>query len=78
MSSQPLPIGAFRYGYRRYKGNTFILKTTLFGWKNLILRSDLTLLNKEIYFCVIFLAQKFVLSIIIRIFAATESATLPI
>ena len=33
---------------------------------------------KEIYFCVIFLAQKFVLSIIICIFAATESATLPI
>ena len=29
---------------------------------------------KEIYFCVIFLAQKFVLSIIIRIFAAREPA----
>ena len=35
----------FRYGYRRYKGNTFTLKTTLFGWKSMILRSDLTLLN---------------------------------
>ena len=22
----------FRYGYRRYEGNTFTLKTTLFGW----------------------------------------------
>ena len=22
----------FRYGYRRYKDNTFTLKTTLFGW----------------------------------------------
>ena len=35
----------FRYGYRRYKDNTFILETTLFGWKSMILRSDLTLLN---------------------------------
>ena len=50
------------------------------------LSSDLTLLFniikykyvKEIHFLVIFLAKKFVLSMIIRIFAATESATLPI
>ena len=35
----------FRYGYRRYKGNTFTLKTTLFGWQSMILRPDLTLLN---------------------------------
>ena len=35
----------FRYGYRRYKGNTFTLKTALFGWQSMILRSDLTLLN---------------------------------
>lgn len=35
----------FRYGYRRYKGNTFTLKTTLFGWQSMALRSDLTLLN---------------------------------
>lgn len=35
----------FRYGYWRYKDNTFILETTLFGWKSMILRSDLTLLN---------------------------------
>lgn len=48
MSAQPLPPRGFRYGYRRYKGNTFILKTTLFGWQNLILRSDLTLLNTNI------------------------------
>ena len=33
---------------------------------------------KEFHFCVIFPAKKFVLSIIIRIFATTESATLPI
>ena len=33
---------------------------------------------KEFHFCVIFLAKKFVLSMIIRIFATTESATLPI
>ena len=35
----------FRYGYRRYKGNTFTLKTTLFGCQSMALRSDLTLLN---------------------------------
>ena len=35
----------FRYEYRRYKDNTFTLKTTLFGWQSMILRSDLTLLN---------------------------------
>ena len=35
----------FRYRYRRYKRNTFILGTTLFGWQSIILRSDLTLLN---------------------------------
>ena len=45
MSAQPLPIGASGNGYRRYKDNTFILETTLFGWKSMILRSDLTLLN---------------------------------
>ena len=33
---------------------------------------------KEFHFLVIFLAEKFVLSMIIRIFATTESATLPI
>ena len=45
MSAQPLPIGASGNGYRRYKDNTFTLKNTLFGWKSMILRSDLTLLN---------------------------------
>ena len=35
----------FRYGYRRYKDNTFTLKTTLFGRKSVILSPDLTLLN---------------------------------
>ena len=35
----------FRYGYRRYKGNTFISETTLFDQQSMILRLDLTLLN---------------------------------
>ena len=35
----------FRYGYRRCKDSTFTLKTTLFGWKSMILRSDSTLSN---------------------------------
>ena len=32
----------FWYGYRHYKDNTFILKTTWFGRKSMILRFDLT------------------------------------
>ena len=35
----------FRYGYRRYKDNTIISETTLFGLQSMILRPDLTLLN---------------------------------
>lgn len=35
----------FRYGYRRYKRNTFVLEATLFGWQSMILRFYLTLLN---------------------------------
>ena len=35
----------FRYGYRRYKDNTFILGTTWFGRKSMILRFGLTLFN---------------------------------
>ena len=35
----------FRYGYRRYKDNTFILETTWFGRKSMILRFGLTLFN---------------------------------
>ena len=35
----------FRYGYRRYKDNTFILRTTWFGGKSMILRFGLTLFN---------------------------------
>ena len=35
----------FRNGYRRNKGNTFTLKTALFGWQSVVLRSDLTLLD---------------------------------
>ena len=38
----------FRYGYRRYKRNTFTLETALFGSQCMILRSDLTLLNINI------------------------------
>uniref|UniRef100_UPI00402978B3 hypothetical protein n=1 Tax=Prevotella sp. TaxID=59823 RepID=UPI00402978B3 len=30
---------------RRYKDNTFTLKTTLFGWQSMIPRSDLTSSN---------------------------------
>ena len=43
----------------------------------MILRSDLTFLKKlvkEIHFCVAFLANKFVLSMIIRIFAVLVPA----
>lgn len=39
----------FRYGYRRYKGNTFILETTLFGWQSMILRFVLGYCNS--YYC---------------------------
>ena len=68
----------FRYGYRRYKGNTFTLKTTLFGWQNMILRSDLTLLNinmsKNSTFAWFFLPKSLYQSMIIRIFAASVLA----
>ena len=56
--------------YRRYKGNSFTLKTTLFGWQSMVLRFDLTLLNinmsKNSTFA-FFLAKKFVFSMIIRV-----------
>ena len=45
----------FRYGYRRYKDNTFILETTWFGRKSMILRFGLTLFN-------INMSKKFTLS----------------
>ena len=35
----------FRYGYRHYKDNTFILEATWFGRKSMILRFGLTLFN---------------------------------
>ena len=35
----------FRYGYRRYKGITFTLKTTFHGRQNAFLTGNLTLLN---------------------------------
>ena len=35
----------FRYGYRRYKDNTFISETTLFDQQSVISRFDLILLN---------------------------------
>ena len=48
----------------------------------MILRLDFNIFKhkyvKEIYFYVIFRAKKFVWSMIFRIIAATESATLPI
>ena len=67
----------FRYGYRRYKGNTFTLKTTLFGWQSMALRPDLTLLNINMSKNPLphdFSCQKFVLSMIICIFAALVPA----
>ena len=45
----------FRYGYRHYKDNTFILETTWFGRKSMILRFGLTLFN-------INMSKKFTLS----------------
>ena len=45
----------FRYGYRHYKDNTFILETTWFGRKSMILRFGLTLFNINI-------SKKFTLS----------------
>ena len=45
----------FRYGYRPYKDNTFILETTWFGRKSMILRFGLTLFN-------INMSKKFTLS----------------
>ena len=45
----------FRYGYRRYKCNTFNLKTALFVWQSVILRFDLTLFNVS-------MSKKFTLS----------------
>ena len=35
----------FRYGYRQYKDNNFTSESVLFGWQNVILPHDLTLLN---------------------------------
>ena len=37
----------FRYGNRRYKYNTFILKATLFGRQSITSKLDLTLLNSD-------------------------------
>ena len=45
MSAQPLPIGAFGMGIDVTNVSTFTLKTALFGWQSMILRSNLTLLN---------------------------------
>lgn len=56
----------FRYRYRRYKGNTFTLKTTLFSLQNAFSSINLTLLNinmsKKSTFAWFFLAKRFVLS----------------
>ncbi len=68
----------FRYEYIRYKRNTFTLKTVLLGWQDLTLWSDLTLLNttmsKKSTFTRFFLVEKFVLSMIIPIFALSVLA----
>ena len=81
MSAQPLPIRASGKGIDVTKITLFL--ENHFAW--LIKYDFKALFNiikykyvKESHFCVIFPAKKFVLSMIIRIFAATESATLPI
>ena len=67
----------FRYRYRRYKYNIFTPEYVLFGLQNMILWFDLTLLNinisKKSTF-VLFSANKFVLSMIIRIFTTSVLA----
>ena len=69
MSAQPLPIGAFGMGID-------VTKVTLLSWKPLCFASKIIKYKyvKEIHFCVIFLAKKFVLSMIIRIFASSVLA----
>ena len=64
------------YGLNFSLENHFVwlVKYDFKAWFNIIKHKYV----KEIHFCVIFLTKKFVLSMIIRIFAATESATLPI
>lgn len=51
----------FRYGYRRYKDNTFTLKTTLFLLAKYGFKVRFNIIKykyvKEFYFCVIFLLK---------------------
>ncbi len=70
----------FRYEYRQYKSNIFTLKATWFGWQSMIFKVQFNIIKyknvKEIHFCIIFLAGKFVLSMNTYIFTATVSAIL--
>ena len=72
----------FRCGYRPCKYNIFCIEKNIVWLKKRDFMDRFNIIKhkyvKEIHFCVIFLTKKFVLSMIIRIFAATESATLPI
>lgn len=80
MSAQPLPIGAFGMGID-------VTKVTLFLGNHFVLpvkydfKSRFNIIKykyvKEFHFCDIFLAKRFVLSMIIRIFAATELVCIP-
>ena len=70
----------FRYEFRQYKSNIFTLKATSFGWQSMIFKIQFNIIKyknvKEIHFCIIFLAGKFVLSMNTYIFTATVSAIL--
>ena len=73
-------LQGFRYEYRQYKSNIFTLKTISFGWQSMIFKVQFNIIKyknvKEIHFCIIFLAGKFVLSMNTHIFTATVSAIL--
>ena len=66
--------------YRQYKSNIFTLKATSFGWQSMIFKVQFNIIKhknvKEIHFCIIILAGKFVLSMNTYIFTATVSAIL--
>ena len=67
--SQPLPIGTFGMVTDGTKVIFFILKTTLLGRQNVILKSDLTLLNTDcqINLLNVFSHAKIVWAMVIRI-----------
>ena len=68
----------FRYGYRRRKDNTFYLGNHFVWLAKYGFKVQFNIIKykyvKEIHFCVIFLAKKFVLSMIVCIFAPSVLA----